>query len=290
MHESSVSKSIHAVIIATLLLMSVSSHADSSSQIADEFKELASERVTKAMENGWTSVGSLPLETLSREIQKPTVIVNPEGVEVRIEGRETATWDKRDGAVRVNRRSWSSKDRDTKKGISLHELLGASGIDDRDYQYSLRIDFMERERAAKGSPLNLPVQTRFSGSGSGGGSGGGTGVGGGGDGTEYKIKKELVRSFFETIDQVAALNNDATSNKAFYDRMKAGAFDIRFVFFKHQRSSEAPRLQCWGDDLSITLGLESVDQAKRSGELFNLMVDAITRNAKRGSTSGSCKF
>jgi hypothetical protein len=178
----------------------------SADQVTDDFRRSAQAVPQRLIQLGYTQIGGVDLHKTLQEAS--TIQVNSTGffqrAEPVIEGFETARsgaqWQRSATGARidVNRGHWTKSTSDEKSVIGLHEILGVSGFNDRNYQLStplwlLSLPQSSQLAAGERQQLEKRIQVASSGGGS------ITGVGGGGDPAGVKIRIKVLKATLNRV-------------------------------------------------------------------------------------------
>lgn len=220
------------VFILTTIFLSIQAHSQTK-KCAEEFKAAGGDLVASARNNGWSNLGNLSLATLEGKVRSSEVKV------VCLEPRISITQSNRPGArfvsggekiVQLNKAGQDAKPEE-KSLLSLHEHLGALGLDDREGQISTSIQIMKERPFNKALPINagpraLEMNAR---------KGTSTGVAGGGDGAQLSVKAKLLSAYLDSLElEDLAAPDRISRTQSFLD------LEIRFYYADQRNLAPAP--------------------------------------------------
>lgn len=125
-------------------------------------------------------------------IDKPCLREAPRGWVIQEGQREGAYYEPSDKVVYLNSKPLAEMSLEQRGTLILHELLGAAGFSDREYQMTLQLVLLSRQDVNPRSLIGSTLKNRSEASALSGGSG--TSVGGGGDILAIRIKSALIET------------------------------------------------------------------------------------------------
>jgi hypothetical protein len=190
-------KSRMKMILIFILGVSLQARAQSDEDLLKNYRQAARDLVRQAMNNGYKSIDGVPLAQVAADIETSKLDFFKNSYAVQ-GSREGAVYEREEGLsrIRLNKEVLEQTPPELIPAWSLHEHLGASAYEDRDYSMSLQI-----QQAAKGKSAPAPLtekilrdrsgndlQNRYKSSGS------GTSVAGGGDPQAIGAKMRLLEA------------------------------------------------------------------------------------------------
>lgn len=184
------------------LIFLMSSWAQAKSQASMEFIRAVNEIPQALIENGYGKIGRLDLKKIVANLNKIELreeawveTEQPQG-----QKRIFARWERTEQGPRVilNTSTWSSAHPKFRGSLAIHEVLGAGGFNDEDYNLSTSLWLLKensQQKVLKRSEVNYILERIAEESKSGGG--GVIGVGGGGDVIGPGLKISMLQAAFE---------------------------------------------------------------------------------------------